>query len=293
MPSSDMEASHSTGVAVDVAGSEVEQDWEMEDEVDLTNDQRLLKHWIREHMGVEELMAPGFKFFYVRCQEPSAPVRTKKCIYLQARSMLPQNTVLAAYHLTIPGFLYSKTPRFAFPVHELNPHISTAEARTELALPSIVPLMFLWAFNAFHGDRPILIDIPLVVGSKAKAVFTRIWTCCRRIRWNGLSVQTRYETQGIKNSFAWVDYHLLRRMDNDWFLHDVDGSDEAGLHTKWNIHWRLKSVYTPAYSPGERRNRILLEETALATGSTGAGPTRATTSYFQPTQSGTYHWNER
>ncbi|KAJ3816095.1 hypothetical protein F5880DRAFT_1646315, partial [Lentinula raphanica] len=214
-------------------------------------------------------------------------------IYLQARSMLPQNTVLAAYHLTIPGFLYSKTPRFAFPVHELNPHISTAEARTELALPSIVPLMFLWAFNAFHGDRPILIDIPLVVGSKAKAVFTRIWTCCRRIWWNGLSVQTRYETQGIKNSFAWVDHHLLRRMDNDWFLHDVDGSDEAGLHTKWNIHWRLKSVYTPAYSPGERRNRILLEETALATGSTGAGPTRATTSYFQPTQSGTYHWNER
>ncbi|KAJ3817075.1 hypothetical protein F5880DRAFT_1512085 [Lentinula raphanica] len=160
MPSSDMEASHSPGVAVDVAGSEVEQDWEMEDEVDLTNDQRLLKHWIREHMGVEELMAPGFKFFYVRCQEPSAPVRTKK--YLQARSMLPQDTVLAAYHLTIPGFLYSKTPRFAFSVHELNPHISTAEARTDLVLPSIVPLMILWAFNAFHGNRPILIDIPLV-----------------------------------------------------------------------------------------------------------------------------------
>ncbi|KAJ3816988.1 hypothetical protein F5880DRAFT_1632828 [Lentinula raphanica] len=158
-------AGYRTGIAIDGSGSEVEQDWEMEDEVDLTNEQRLLKHWIKKYMGAEELVVPGFTFFYVRCQpqfeqkivnrictdiqhrnidplilRAAFPSTLPGGIYLQARSMLPQNTVLAAYLLTIPGFLYSKIPRFAFPVHELNHRISTAEARTDLALPIHSPI---------------------------------------------------------------------------------------------------------------------------------------------------------
>ncbi|KAJ3816978.1 hypothetical protein F5880DRAFT_140387 [Lentinula raphanica] len=95
----------------------------------------------------------------------------------------------------------------------------------------------------------------------------------------------------MNNSFAWVDYHLLRRVDNDRFLHDDNDSDEAGLYTKWGSYWRLKSGYIPAYSPEEqhdRKRRKVLEESELATGSTDAGPTRATTPCsFNPPSPGT------
>ncbi|KAJ3765553.1 hypothetical protein FB446DRAFT_794937 [Lentinula raphanica] len=675
MSSSDMEASHgmNTGITADIAGSEVEQDLEMEDEVELTNDQRLLKHWIKKYMGAEELVAPGFRFFYVRCQpqfeqkivdrictdiqhrvidplilRAAFPSALPGGIYLQARSMLPQNTVLAAYLLTIPGFLYSKVPRFAFPVQELPHRISTTSARTDLVLPihnsiddpvgiqrilrepshldrypprswikckrglykNDVGLVIADEFDEINSDverlvlfppridwelvpdfssgkaslgkrkrepteRPavlsrkggvyidqnycfptrmdcakhcetphscshseathkryiclgqqwqnglVLVRIKLAdmelaseipadnryyfLESKHYAVqqsllrmpppsswdfqigedvrFTdidRVWctpggkhtfelpegctkgvihhvgpsdceisiplqvanitvnslhtmskvhlekiffpgdtvkllpgvrprlrlhhetnefgslaktedielagneglvisVCPGRVEVllqeghnekqilefhpntirkversaavhdvlshhpthlsahqrrlpliepsttqfplknvevypikyskkgyraivvdgklnddavSGLSVQIRYETQGMNNSFAWVDYHLLRRVDNDCFLHDDNGSDEAGLHMKWDDYWRLKSGYSPAYSPEEQRDRKrrkVLEESALATGSTSdAGLTRATTPCsFNPPSPGT------
>ncbi|KAJ3718221.1 hypothetical protein C8R42DRAFT_723590 [Lentinula raphanica] len=147
MSSSDMEVSHSTGIAVDVAGSEEEQDWRMEDEVELKK--RLLKQRIRKYMGAEELVAPGFKFFHVRCQhlvidplilQAGFPYVLPGDIYLQARSMLPLNTVLAAYLLTMTGLLYSKALRFAFPLQTSKHHISTAEARTDLTLPILGPM---------------------------------------------------------------------------------------------------------------------------------------------------------
>ncbi|KAJ3817707.1 hypothetical protein F5880DRAFT_20965, partial [Lentinula raphanica] len=140
MSSSDMEASHSTGIAVDVAGS-------VEDEVELKK--RLLKQRIRKYMDAEELVAPGFKFFYVRCQhlvidplilQAAFPYVLPGDIYLQARSMLPLNTVLAAYLLTMAGLLYSKVLRFAFPLQTSKHHISTAEARTDLTLPILGPI---------------------------------------------------------------------------------------------------------------------------------------------------------
>ncbi|KAJ3720454.1 hypothetical protein C8R42DRAFT_642891 [Lentinula raphanica] len=147
MSSSDMEVSHSTGIAVDVAGSEEEQDWQMEDEVELKK--RLLKQRIRKYMGAEELVAPGFKIFHVRCQhlvidplilQAGFPYVLPGDIYLQARSMLPLNTVLAAYLLTMTGLLYSKALRFAFPLQTSKHHISTAEARTDLTLPILGPM---------------------------------------------------------------------------------------------------------------------------------------------------------
>ncbi|KAJ3753082.1 hypothetical protein EV360DRAFT_74804 [Lentinula raphanica] len=147
MSSSDMEVSHSTGIAVDVAGSEEEQDWRLEDEVELKK--RLLKQRIRKYMGAEELVAPGFKFFHAHCQhlvidplilQAGFPYVLPGDIYLQARSMLPLNTVLAAYLLTMTGLLYSKALRFAFPLQTSKHHISTAEARTDLTLPILGPM---------------------------------------------------------------------------------------------------------------------------------------------------------
>ncbi|KAJ3973419.1 hypothetical protein EV361DRAFT_1032381 [Lentinula raphanica] len=138
---------------------EGEQDSEMEVfEADLTNEQRLLKYWIKKYLGVGELIAPEFKLFYVRCErqfehriverirtdvqhrnvDPSIlraafPSASPGGVYLQAKSMLPQNTVLASYLLTIPGLLYPRKPRVIFPAHESE--IPTTSARTDLVLP--------------------------------------------------------------------------------------------------------------------------------------------------------------
>ncbi|KAJ3963885.1 hypothetical protein EV361DRAFT_956512 [Lentinula raphanica] len=97
---------------------------------------------------------------------------------------------------------------------------------------------------------------------------------------SGLSIRIRYETQGMSNSFAWVDYDSLRRVDNDRFLHDDDS-----LPTIWDIYWRLKPGYSPEYSAEElysRKRRKLREEDELA----GTEPPRATTPFsFSPSTS--------
>ncbi|KAJ3724771.1 hypothetical protein C8R42DRAFT_719412 [Lentinula raphanica] len=87
---------------------------------------------------------------------------------------------------------------------------------------------------------------------------------------SGLSVRIRFETQGMSNPFAWVDYDGLRRVDNNRFLHDIDGNNEAGSHTDWDSYWNLKPDYLPQYSAEERRllnKGTLLEETAQASDS--------------------------
>ncbi|KAJ3817147.1 hypothetical protein F5880DRAFT_1512024, partial [Lentinula raphanica] len=119
-----MEAPRATGLTVDeVSTTEGEQAGELEDDVGLTSEHHSLEHWMDRYLGGGGLVAPGFRLFYVRCEhriiQPSVlraafPSALPGGIYLQARSMLPQNTVLASYLLTVPGLLYPKAPRVVF-----------------------------------------------------------------------------------------------------------------------------------------------------------------------------------
>ncbi|KAJ3817838.1 hypothetical protein F5880DRAFT_1511452, partial [Lentinula raphanica] len=162
-PSSNMEAS--LGEEVSDNDGEDDRGTELEDEVELTNEQRLLKQWISRYLGAGGLAAPGFRFFYVHCQPHhekaivdriSTDIQHRKIdpqvlraalpstlpggVYIQAQSMLPRNTVLASYLLTIPGLLYSKTPRFAFSAHESTHKIPPAAARADVVLPIHSPI---------------------------------------------------------------------------------------------------------------------------------------------------------
>ncbi|KAJ3709477.1 hypothetical protein C8R42DRAFT_640722 [Lentinula raphanica] len=137
-----------------------EQDWDIPYAVDLTKEQRLLKHWIKKYLGDGGLAIFGYKLFYVRCQRQyeqsiinrartdiqdqnidplilraTFPSTLPGGIYLQAQSMLPQNITLASYLLTIPGLLYPKAPRVVFSAHESVHNISPAPSRTDLVLP--------------------------------------------------------------------------------------------------------------------------------------------------------------
>ncbi|KAJ3967952.1 hypothetical protein EV361DRAFT_952771 [Lentinula raphanica] len=132
---------------------------ELESEAELSDEQRELELWITKYLGPGGLAVPGFELFYVRCERQheyriverirtdiqhgnvdpmilraAFPSALPGGIYLQARSMLPQNTILATYLLTIPGFLYSKTPQVVFPAHE-TAGVPAAPARTDLVLP--------------------------------------------------------------------------------------------------------------------------------------------------------------
>ncbi|KAJ3757315.1 hypothetical protein EV360DRAFT_71249 [Lentinula raphanica] len=92
---------------------------------------------------------------------------------------------------------------------------------------------------------------------------------------SGLLLQIRYEAQGMSNSSAWVDYHFLRRVDNDRFLHDDYESYEGGSHIRWGPYWRPKPGYCPEYTVEEeraRKRRKLREDDSLA-----EEPIRATT----------------
>ncbi|KAJ3823411.1 hypothetical protein F5880DRAFT_1612897 [Lentinula raphanica] len=204
--SSNTEAAMAEGVIVD----EGEEDPGTEDEVELTNDQRLLKQWISRYLGAGGLAAPGFRFFYVRCQvrsnsflampelRKSIQPRHEKAIvdristdiqhrridpqilraalpsalpggvYLHAQSMLPRDTVLASYLLTIPGLLYSKTPRFAFSAHE-STHIPPAAARADLMLPIHSPI-----------DNPVNIKHALQEPSYLNQYPPHTWVRCKR-----------------------------------------------------------------------------------------------------------------
>ncbi|KAJ3724730.1 hypothetical protein C8R42DRAFT_719377 [Lentinula raphanica] len=137
-----------------------EQDWDIPYAVELTKEQRLLKHWIKKYLGDGGLAIFGYKLFYVRCQRQyeqsiinrirtdiqdqnidplilraAFPSALPGGIYLQAQSMLPQNITLASYLLTIPGLLYPKAPRVVFSAHESVHNISPASSRTDLVLP--------------------------------------------------------------------------------------------------------------------------------------------------------------
>ncbi|KAJ3831520.1 hypothetical protein F5878DRAFT_647560 [Lentinula raphanica] len=92
-------------------------------DVGLTNEQRLLKLWMKKYS-----LRPAF---------PSA---LPGGIYLQARSMLPQNTDLASYLLTVPGLLYPKAPQVIFPVSRPAHSIPTSSARPDLLLPVHSPI---------------------------------------------------------------------------------------------------------------------------------------------------------
>ncbi|KAJ3768533.1 hypothetical protein FB446DRAFT_706929 [Lentinula raphanica] len=156
--SSDMESPEASSLIFDAALTrEGEQDQENEDELESTHWQHSLKSWIERNLGSGGSEAPGFRLFYVRCEREfersiveriradvqhgnidesiirsAFPSASPGGIYLQVQSMLPQNTALASYLLTIPGLLYSKSPRVVFPS---SVSIPTASARTDLTLP--------------------------------------------------------------------------------------------------------------------------------------------------------------
>ncbi|KAJ3823225.1 hypothetical protein F5880DRAFT_1613075 [Lentinula raphanica] len=159
--SSRLELHQDTGLAVNgTVGSDGEvEDCELED-VELTAEQRLMNRWIKKYLGPLGLAISGYKLFYVRCerqyerkvvQRIRADIQDQKIdssilraafpsslpggIYLQAQSMLPQNTTLASYLLTIPGLLYPKAPRVVFSTHQSAHSIPAASARTDLVLP--------------------------------------------------------------------------------------------------------------------------------------------------------------
>ncbi|KAJ3840123.1 hypothetical protein F5878DRAFT_83985 [Lentinula raphanica] len=143
-----------------MSDSDGEKDWDIPDAVELTKEQRLLKHWIKKYLGDGGLAIFGYKLSYVRCQRQYEQTIVKRIrtdiedqnidssilrgafsstlpggIYLQAQSLLPQNTTLASYLLTIPGFLYPKAPRAIFSLHESVHDISLASSHTDLVLP--------------------------------------------------------------------------------------------------------------------------------------------------------------
>ncbi|KAJ3964299.1 hypothetical protein EV361DRAFT_979380 [Lentinula raphanica] len=159
--SSDMESPEASSLIFDAALTrEGEQDQENEDELESTPWQHSLKSWIERNLGSGGLEAPGFRLFYVRCEREfersiveriradvqhgnidesiirsAFPSASPGGIYLQVQSMLPQNTALASYLLTIPGLLYSASPRVVFPSSRSSSRIPTASARTDLTLP--------------------------------------------------------------------------------------------------------------------------------------------------------------
>ncbi|KAJ3768544.1 hypothetical protein FB446DRAFT_706937 [Lentinula raphanica] len=95
---------------------------------------------------------------------------------------------------------------------------------------------------------------------------------------SGLSVRIRYEAQGMNNPFAWIDYDCLRRVDNNRFLHDIDGLENTGVRTKWNSYWDLKPDYLPKYSAEEL---LLLEKGKLLE----ENPPATDIAYVEPTES--------
>ncbi|KAJ3755013.1 hypothetical protein EV360DRAFT_86311 [Lentinula raphanica] len=156
--SDDMESPEASSRIFDaVLTREGELDWEKEDELESTD---WPKSWIERNLGAGELQAPAFRIFYVRCEpqyersivdriradvehgtiddtiiRTAFPSASPGGIYLQVQSMLPQNTALASYLLTIPGLLYSASPRVVFPSSRSSSRIPTASARTDLTLP--------------------------------------------------------------------------------------------------------------------------------------------------------------
>ncbi|KAJ3964563.1 hypothetical protein EV361DRAFT_873908 [Lentinula raphanica] len=157
-----MEAPRATGLTVDeVSTTEGEQAGELED-VGLTSEHHSLEHWMDRYLGEGGLVAPGFRLFYVRCErqfehkivQPSnnSAFRLTSCFSLcpawwyipsstvAARSMLPQNTVLASYLLTVPGLLYPKAPRVVFSADTSVQSIPAASAHPDLVLPIHSPI---------------------------------------------------------------------------------------------------------------------------------------------------------
>ncbi|KAJ3738132.1 hypothetical protein EV360DRAFT_90791, partial [Lentinula raphanica] len=92
-----------------------------------------------------------------------------------------------------------------------------------------------------------------------------------------ISIRIRYETHGIANPYAWVDYNTLRRVDNDRFLHDNHGLREISSQTGLDSYWSFKTGYNPEYRNEELRRQFEAHATCISSIEATPEPIRATT----------------